>query len=269
VWNEIMRKEAMELYGYDSEDIFVSGAPQFDVYFRRDALLPRDEFLRSVSLDPEKKVITYCTQGKIKYQSLEIEAIKVILRRARERGFGDDCQLIIRLHPGASPDRFLELKGEDVYVDSPGHSEIWLDGWDPGGADMRHLGNIIQSSDVVINIASTITIDASCLDRPVINIAFDADHPRPYWDSVARGYEYTHYRNIVRTSGVRLAKSKNELLDYVSAYLKDPRLDSEGRKRIVSEQCCYTDGKSGKRVADYVLSFLRSVTSQDRCSLAN
>jgi hypothetical protein len=261
VWNEIMKEEAMELYGYDSEDVFVSGAPQFDIYFQRDSFTSRNKFLQEIGLDPRKRTIAYCTQGMRKYEALEFEAIKMLLRFISDRSVGDECQLLIRLHPNASPERFLGLLGEGVYIDCPGHSELWLDGWDPDGADMGRLANIMHSSDLVVNIASTITIDACCLDRPVINLAFDADRPRPYWDSVARFYDWTHYKNIVRTGGVRLARSKEELLDSVQAYLEKPGLDAEGRKRIVSEQCHYMDGRSGKRVARFVLDFLRSATS--------
>jgi hypothetical protein len=262
VWNEIMRREAMQLYGYDSEDVLVSGAPQFDIYFRKGVLTPRDQFLRQVGLDPKKKVITYCTLARSDYQNLELEVIKILLGHIRQNGFKEECQLLIRIHPGAAfPDRFLELQGQDVYVDCPGYSQVWVDGWDPEGADMARLGNIIQSSDVVVNVGSTITIDASCLDRPVVNIAFGADRPRACWDSLPRRYGYTHYMNVLRTGGVRLARSKHELLEYVSAYLKDPDLDADGRKRIVAEQCYYTDGRSGLRVAHFVLDFLRSITT--------
>jgi hypothetical protein len=262
VWNEIMKTESIELYGCDPEDIFVSGAPQFDIYFRKDSMMPRSKFLSQLGFDRRKRTITYCTQGMRKYETLEFEAIKMLLAFMRDHSISDECQLLIRLHPNASPERFLGLRKEGVYIDCPGRSELWLDGWDPEGADMGRLANILHSSDVVVNIASTITIDACCLDRPVVNLAFDADRPRPYWDSVARFYDWTHYKNIVRTGGVRLARSKEELLKFVQAYLQNPSLDAEGRKRIVSEQCYYTDGMSGKRVARFVLDFLRSNTSQ-------
>jgi len=262
VWNKIMKGEAMDIYGYDSEDVFVSGAPQFDVYFRRDMMMPRDKFLEETGLDPKKRLITYCTGGQAltTYETVELETVRMLLQWIREHSFGDEFQLLIRLHPGASPERFLELRGKEVFIDVPGRSELWVDDWDPEGADMVRLANILRSSDVVVNIASTITIDACCVDRPVINVAFDADRPRPYWDSVARFYDFTHYKNVVRTGGVKLARSERELRESISTYLKDPRLDREGRERIVREQCYYTDGKSGLRVARHVLDFLESVS---------
>jgi hypothetical protein len=261
VWNQIMKREAMDLYGYDTDEIFISGAPQFDIYFRSGALMPRDQFLRRLGFDPKKRVLTYCTQGMSEYETLDFEVVTSLLSLAREHNFGDECQLLIRLHPGRSGERFLGLRGKNVYVDCPGHSELWLDGWNPDGADAAHLANILHSSDVVINITSTITIDACCLDRPVINVAFDADHPRSYWKSVARCYDFTHYKNIVQTGGVRVARSKDELREHVQAYLENSRLDADGRKRIVSEQCYYTDGRSAERVARFVLDFLRSTTN--------
>ena len=65
--------------------------------------------------------------------------------------------------------------------------------------------------------------------------------------------------NITRESieGVRLAKSREDLIKYVNMYLKDPSIDREGRKRMVVEQCYKFDGKSGERIANHVLNLLK------------
>jgi hypothetical protein len=251
VWNDIMKKEAMELYDYSWEDIFCSGPPQFDIYFRKGWQLPREEFLRSVGLDPNKKLITYCT-GAGEFLPLEFEVTKLLLRWIRDHRFAKQCQLLVRLHPGRArewAERFQSLQGKDVYIDLPGTSEIWLDHWDPVGADTRYLANILLNSDVVVNLGSTVTIEASCLDRPIVNMAFEG---------VRQYYGFNHYANILRTGGVRMAGTREELFQQVEEYLENPTLDAEGRRRIVREQCYYTDGKSSQRVAEFVLEALES-----------
>jgi hypothetical protein len=47
-----------------------------------------------------------------------------------------------------------------------------------------------------------------------------------------------------------------ELTDYINSYLRDPELDGIGRRKIREEQCWKLDGKSGERIANYILKYL-------------
>jgi len=62
----------------------------------------------------------------------------------------------------------------------------------------------------------------------------------------------------VESGGVKLASSSVDLLDYIRAYLDDPSIDAEGRKRIVREQCQFTDGNSSGRVVDFIIEYMNS-----------
>jgi hypothetical protein len=55
---------------------------------------------------------------------------------------------------------------------------------------------------------------------------------------------------------VKVAGSLQELINGVNAYLENPDLDKAGRKRIRDEQCWRLDGKSGERIASFVLEYL-------------
>jgi hypothetical protein len=114
VWNDIMKRQAMELYHYPPEDIFCSGPPQFDIYFREGWQFPRDEFLRSMGLDPKKRLITYCA-GAREFLALEFEVTKLLLTWIRDHRFAKQCQLLVRLHPeerGNGPNDFKVCKVE-------------------------------------------------------------------------------------------------------------------------------------------------------------
>jgi hypothetical protein len=55
---------------------------------------------------------------------------------------------------------------------------------------------------------------------------------------------------------VRIAKSSGELIDLVNGYLADRSRDAAGRRRVVTEQCEFTDGRSAERVARLISSQL-------------
>jgi len=115
----------------------------------------------------------------------------------------------------------------------------------------RHLADTMHHSDVVLNVASTIAIEASIFGTPTVNIAFDQDdaEARPFLTSPLRYYSYTHYQQIVRSGAVRIAKSAEEMMREVNAYLLDRSRDEAGRRRVVAEQCEFTDGRSAERLA--------------------
>ena len=49
VWNDFLKGQLVEYYGYKPSEIFVSGIPQFDYYVRdKDMLKSRSEFLREI-----------------------------------------------------------------------------------------------------------------------------------------------------------------------------------------------------------------------------
>ena len=66
--------------------------------------------------------------------------------------------------------------------------------------------------DVTINTASTMSLDASAMDKPIINIAFDWEEQSQY-QSVARYYEFLHYKPILESKGTSLVSSSEELFE--------------------------------------------------------
>ena len=94
------------------------------------------------------------------------------------------------------------------------------------------------------------------MDTPIVNIGFDGYASEPPERSVARVYDFTHYANLVRAGGVRIARSADEMIAQINAYLENPALDRESRARIVEEQCYRIDGRSGERVGNQLLALM-------------
>ena len=119
----------------------------------------------------------------------------------------------------------------------------------------RHLADTLYHSDVVLNVASTIAIEASIFDTPVINIGFDGQ-PGPNDVLMKWHYGSTHFQKVVRSGAVRIAQSGGEMVDLINMYVDDPSTDAAGRRRIVAEQCEFTDGRSAQRVAAEIVGRL-------------
>ena len=261
VWNEFMKQDAIQRFGYREDEVYVAGAPHWDLYARRDFLQSREEFCHPLGLDPAKKVIALMTVPPMIYPEHN-HIIETLLEAINNNVWCAPAQLLIRLHPSQSPQDCAAFSGQpDIAVEYPAGR---FDGMNVGGLradislpDRQHLANTLFHADVIINYASSTTIEACVYDTPVVNIAYDGEQTPPIYGSALDGYRQEHYHRIVDTGGVRLAYSPRELVEWVGRYLANPSLDRQGRGRIVQEQVEPLDGKAAERTARYVLTYLR------------
>ena len=259
IWNKIMREELLQYHDFAPEELFVSGPPQFDIYHDTSNYISRDDFFRKWNLDPARRLITYTT-GTVQLFPLEHENVEDIYRKVAGGAFRQPCQMLLRLHPKHDYERFKIFENRPLLtVQLPGRRGKTDDLWNPSREDMYGLGETMFHSDVVVNIASTITIDAACFDKPVVNVAYDGfSGLKPYARSCRRIYDFDHYKRVVETGGAKMTFNIDETVTAIQRYLDDPSLERAGRARIVQEQCCYFDGQSGQRIARYLIELLNS-----------
>jgi CDP-glycerol glycerophosphotransferase (TagB/SpsB family) len=262
VWNDIMKAQAMELHGYRADAIRVAGAPQFDPHFR--ARTPREEFFRRIGADPARKLIALTTTPRSLYSHHDhvLRALVASLRGGALAG----AQILVRLHPRDEMSAYREFEGvPDVILEKPFRDTVKVaDGLaiDVMPEHQRHLGDTLCHADAVVNVASTISIEACIFDTPVVNICFDGPGESPYVKSARRYYSFTHYVNITSRGAVRVAQSPDEMVSMVARYLAEPSLDAAGRKQVVLDQCQFTDGRSAERVIQSVLDEIGAAGSR-------
>ena len=256
VWNEIMKEQAVALHGYSPDAIGVAGAPQFDPHFR--ARTPRAEFFRRIGADPSRPLIALTTTPPSIY-SHHAYVLRGLVE-AMHGGQLANAQVLVRLHPRDEFDAYREFTSlPHVIIEKPFRDTVKVaDGLaiDVMPEHQKHLGDTLCHADVVVNVASTISIEACIFDTPVVNINFDAPGDSRYVKSARRYYSFTHYVNVTSRNAVRVAKSPAEMVDAVAAYLANPALDAAGRKQVVLDQCQFTDARSAERVAGLVLAEL-------------
>jgi hypothetical protein len=256
VWNDIMKEQAITLHGYAADAIRVAGAPQFDPHFR--VRTPRAEFFKRIGADPARKLIALTTTPR----SLYTHHDHVLRGLVAAMGDGrlQNAQVLVRLHPRDEFEAYREFTGQPhVIIEKPFRDTVKVaDGLaiDVMPENQKHLGDTLCHADVVVNVASTISVEACIFDTPVVNICFDGPEDSPFVKSARRYYSFTHYVNITSRNAVRVATSPAELVDAVAAYLAQPGLDAAGRKQVVFDQCQFTDGRSAERVVGLVLAEL-------------
>ncbi len=243
---EKIKEEAICYNDIAPEKIRVVGIPHYDNYIR-EKRSSKEELFGKLGLDPRKKTVFFAPPSDI---YAEGDPIAEVVVKALGRL---DAQLLLRLYlvGGVDLGDIKPVSGK-LAIDEPGS------GSDFQQADLTsgdaHLADLLFHSDVVVAFASTLAIDAVVFGKPVVFVGFDGTAGRSYWQSLRRFYDYDHQRSILKTGGVKLAGNTEELVGFVKDYLANPRLNEEGRRKIMEERCWKLDGKSGERLANFVLS---------------
>jgi CDP-glycerol glycerophosphotransferase (TagB/SpsB family) len=265
VWNDLMKEQAVEFHGYQPDEIRVAGTPQWDMYFTDAHATTRDTFFRRVGADPSKKLIAVTTTPHELYPHHD-HVLRVLVRALETRAWGAPAQLLVRLHPRDDRRYYAAFEGvPDVIIETPFRDTVRAgDGLaiDFTSASQQHLADTMRHSDVIVNVASTLAIEAAIVDTPVVNVAFDGEEPAPFHRSARRYYRFTHYVNITRHDAVRVADTPPQLVDEIGKYLEDPSRDREGRRRVVAEQCQFLDGRAAERVGSIVVSELAAAAGR-------
>ena len=252
VWNDFMREQAVDFDNYSNDEIEVVGVPQFDNYIDTSILMSREEFCNLYKLDSSKKIILFGSEGKLFPTDT---AIADILSDSIKRW---DAQLLIRPHYGYKNDevKFKDsLKKMDVQVDLVNNPSSNLrDAWDYSEEFASRFRNCLHHADVLINTASTLSIDAIAFDTPVINVAFDGRNKLPYKKSIARWYETHYYQRVLSYQATTVVHSDLELTEAIDTYFVDPTHRSENREKFRNDLTFALDGKAGERFANIVCS---------------
>lgn len=250
---DILKSDIVQYADYPGDKIITVGLPHFD-YYVSEKRIPREIFFTEIKGDPNKKTIYFMPIG-----ISNVDEDKIILSTIESWIKTDpsfiQTQLIVSTHPNAS--KKMDNKVSETlsieFSSAKNRNEKKQTDVEITKKDMELMASAIFHSDVVVNYQSTTTIDSAALGTPIINIDFDMVEGTPYLESVRRFYDFTHYLPILKTGGVKVAHTIQELRTMIIDYLNNRNFDEEGRKAIVKQQVYIHDGNASRRTANAIL----------------
>ncbi|GAB4493747.1 MAG: hypothetical protein Fur0016_30130 [Anaerolineales bacterium] len=268
-WSQLQKDELVLGSDWPPEKVHIGGIPSYDGYLRREWLIPREEYFQLHHLDPKRKLISYASS--FVHFAPNFPNIEALARLVSSNSLAEPSQLLIRLHPShfqEKPQIFaderkrvfeLEKQYPHVHVVQPvplGGSLGYY-----GGEDMPEKASMLAYSDVMVTVYSTMLVECAVHDTPMIAAVLDTpggwNVPGKFSLALKEiGNWPTHLRFRQAKAG-RVASSEPELRDALNAYLQNPQLDSAERRRFIEDEITYTDGTSGKRTAEFILSILQ------------
>jgi CDP-Glycerol:Poly(glycerophosphate) glycerophosphotransferase len=249
VWNRLNAREAVELDHYRTSQVMEVGAPQFDVYFHKGYLgLTRAE----LGLDPHKKTLVLATSS-FTYDSDQTYLVDMLLHALRAGEIHHPLQIVLRLHPDDRVGRYLKYRyAPEIILDIPERYLATL-GWTMNRDDLERMAALLNHADVMVNFATTVTLEAAIVDTPTLLVAFSPIDPEEMQRYVIGLHFRMHYKAFVERNLVPIAWDRAQMVGWINRYLDDPSLYRAERAAIVHDWVQFTDGASGQRLGDAIL----------------
>lgn len=275
-WSQLQKDELVYGSDWNPENVNIGGIPSYDGYFRKQWLMPRDEYFKLHKLDPNRKLISYASS--FVHFAPNYPNIEALAKLVSSDSLTEPSQLLIRLHPSHFQDKpkifaeerarvfELDKKYPHVHVVQPvalGGSLGYY-----GGEDMDEKSSMMAYSDVVVTVYSTMLVETAVHDTPMIAATIDVpggwNKKNKFSLSLKEIGDWPTHKRFREAKAGRVAENESQLRDALNLYLANPTADAEERRKFVADEITFTDGTSGKRTAEYILSVLEKTNRKDR-----
>jgi len=267
-WSQLQKDELVYGSDWKPENVNIGGIPSYDGYFRKQWLMPRDDYFKLHKLDPKRKLISYASS--FVHFSPNFPNIEALAKLVSSDSLAEPSQLLIRLHPSHFQDKpkifaeerekvfELEKKYPYVHVVQPvalGGSLGYY-----GGEDMDEKSSMMAYSDVLVTVYSTMLVETAVHDTPMIAAVIDSPNgwnkPNKFSLSLKEIGNWPTHKRFREAKAGRVATNITELKQALDLYLKDKTVDSVERRTFVENEITFTDASSGKRTAEFILKVL-------------
>jgi hypothetical protein len=255
VWSHLMQSELLYFYPMvKKEKVKVVGTPQFEPYVMPKYKTTAEEFYTKFSLDANLKTICYsCADVTIGPNDSIV--IREIAQAIRNNAIATKVQLLVRTSPAEDDSRFKSLREEfpEILWNVPkwiltreNHAESWSQRV-PSEDDIKDLRSLLEYVDLNINMCSTMSLDFMLFDKPVINTVFGNPGNGLYNDQ--RFLDFDHFKKVVDSQSVTIAKSEAELINQINEALNKPNQRTSERKAMIDLQVSEPLVGTSKRIA--------------------
>ena len=260
VWSDYMKAELLKYYpDVIPERVDVVGTPQFENYFDRSLIVPREQFFSELGLDTGRPVVCFSGNDVTSpFDPFYLEDLAVALQNipAEHRP-----QILFRRSPVDTSDRFDDVlrRHPEIAVSNPRWQLVKGGEWSqlvPTQEDGTLLVNVVYHSDIVVNVGSTMGMDFAIFDKPGIYIAYNPAGSDGRWN-IHEVYKLPHFVPVHQIQPIYWARSSQELGDLVLRGLTHKSEKSLERKAWLDLIVSQPLEKASERFAEEIQKLAR------------
>jgi len=268
-WSELQKQELLQGSDWDPDHVNIGGIPSYDGYFRKEWLIPREDYFAMHGLDPKRKLIGYASSF-ITF-SPNYRNVEALAKLVSSDSLVEPSQLLIRLHPNhfmteplftGEREKIRELVRTLPHVHLVEPVALGGDLGYYSGEDMPEKTSMMTYSDVFTTVYSTMCVETAIQDRPIVSVCLDIpggwNKPGKFSLALTEIGNWPTHQRFREAGAGRVATDEETLKDLLNNYLQNPSLDSDKRMKFIRDEVTFTDGSSGRRTAEYLLSLVSS-----------
>jgi len=258
VWGEEMAGHLRRYYGARPETIRIAGAVQLSIYGDEQlARCDRAALLKEIGLDPAREIVLYApTHMHLDYS--DIPVLRLLLEYGRTR---PEVQVWYRPHPHAreTPETLAFAHANGIFVDPR-----YLEFFESGGYRRREMPaldfypHMLNAADVMVSNASTISLEAALVGRPIVIIGFDCppdgtERPRL---TLEENLQHPPLEPLLRQSAVTVVRRREEFftgIDRARKIRERAPETLEELRRCVNRIALVSDGRVFERLANALI----------------
>ena len=218
VWSEYMKEELINYYPFiESDNIFITGSPQFEPHFNLKLRKTREEFFEENNLYLNQEYICFSGDDKTTcpddahYLQDVAEAIESLNKTGKTK-----LAILFRRCPVDFSDRYKPVleKYKDLIVPVAPKWEQVGGNWNavlPTREDIELQVNTILHTKAVINLGSSMVFDFAVFDKPCLFLNYNVEHKNDESWNPEKVYNFMHFRSMPTGNEVFWVKSKEEI----------------------------------------------------------
>jgi hypothetical protein len=240
VWSETMKAELLQQNtDIDPSTIKVVGCAHFDCVGRKDLLMPEQDVRKAIGAKPSSRLILFPASAPWVVPNEE-RYISIIFAAVATGRLSRDIQLVVRLNPMDNTN-YLEdaLKNisPEILITRPDWRWDKVSNWCfQRKTDLMLYNSILEYSVACVGIPSTVTVECSVADLPVINIGYDLPGPRPLNGSIRSFWDADFYKDVRDTGAAALANTPEEMIELIATACNDRNWMHLSRQQLLRAQ---------------------------------
>jgi hypothetical protein len=230
-WNSKIKVDFHSIYPHiKNEQVVVTGTPQFINHFNSEKILSKEQLYQKLGFSFDTKYFLYSSgmSHHMPYEPYVVERIADIIYQIDPK-----IKLVVRTYAKDKANIFKDLKNKRKDIIMP------LVDWEPNYQtplviDQEFFVSLMKNCIAGINVASTISLELCMLNKPAINVGYNPPGKNIFPYNYTRFYSFDHYKPIVESGAVQVAKNEENLKTLLENTISNPNQFEIERKKLIN-----------------------------------